>query len=113
MKYPLFTHYAQPCQKDSLKEYQGLYGFIKDCPSLSRIGNREKETRVRNGVMKSVKNLSPSNRIIITRPRPPIASTAPGRISLIILLMNCEVTTAPHYLRKLGLTQPLLSQYPL
>ena len=34
------------CQNNSIKEYQEMYGPIKDCTSLSRIENGEKEHRV-------------------------------------------------------------------
>ena len=36
------------CQNNSIKEYQGIYEFIKDCTSLSRIANGEKNHRVTN-----------------------------------------------------------------
>ena len=44
----VFFACAGCCQNNSIKEYQGKYEFIKDCTSLSRIANGEKNHRVTN-----------------------------------------------------------------
>lgn len=44
----VFFACAGCCQNNSIKEYQGIYEFIKDCTSLSRIANGEKNHRVTN-----------------------------------------------------------------
>jgi hypothetical protein len=137
MIYPLRSPRAKTCQNNSITEYQGIYQPIKACTSLSKIGNWEKEpwgmttavtkpipmnplestaqpddwksNRYRNGVMKSVKKILLPHRPSLQRPCRHIAITAEDAFSLIILLINCEHSSVPHYFRKLALTRPLLT----
>jgi hypothetical protein len=50
---------AGGCQNNSIKENQGIYGFIKDYPSLSRIEKRRKKHRVTIWAVTEPKSMNP------------------------------------------------------
>jgi hypothetical protein len=55
----VFFGCAGCCQNNSIKEYQRIYEFIKDCTSLSKIANGEKNHRVTTWAMTEPKSLKP------------------------------------------------------
>jgi hypothetical protein len=50
---------AGRCQNNSIKENQGIYGFIKDYPSLSRIEKWRKKHRVTIWAVTEPKSMNP------------------------------------------------------
>jgi hypothetical protein len=66
MKNQLRWPCAKTCQNNSIKEYQGIYQFIKDCTGLYEIANWGKAPRVMNGSVTEPDSMNPPQ----TRARP-------------------------------------------
>ena len=61
---------AGGCQNNSLKEYQGIYEFIKDCTILSEIGNGPEKHRVTTRAVTEPKSMNLPFNTLLTLKQP-------------------------------------------
>jgi hypothetical protein len=61
-KHGFFVQSSKTCQKDSIKDHQGIYERIKDYPILSRVKNSEKKEALSLGQQRNPSENHPTQK---------------------------------------------------